>query len=125
VTERKPPNVPCGMDDMQDDCLAVGHSEIDIISGMNGETQTGANRVAWHAGMTEFGYAVKMIDDFRYEASRGVDTICCNKIENFIEISVGRISNDQLFRRDRDSPLKTMSDFIVSAPEDLRNSPRL
>jgi len=98
VIERKSSNVPCGVDNMQDDCLAAGNSEIDIISGMNGETQA---------------------------ASRGVDTICCNKIEDLIEIGVGRISDDQVFRRDRDSPLETMSDFIVSAPGDLRNSPRL
>ena len=125
MIKRKSSNVPCGVDNVQDDCLAAGNSEIDIISGMNGETQTGANRVARHAGMADFSYAVKMIDDFGHEASRGVDTICGNKIEDFIEISVGRIGDDQVFRRDRDSPLETMSDFIVSAPGDLRNSPRL
>ena len=74
--------------------------------------------------MADFGYAVKMVDDFRHETSRGIDAVGGNKIEDFIEISISRISYDQVFRRDRSSPLETMSAFIASGPDDLRYSPR-
>src|SRR5688500_12560651 len=54
----------------------------------------------------------------------GVDAIGCNKIKDLIEVSVGRIGDDQVFRRDRSFPLETMSAFIASASDDLRYSPR-
>jgi len=110
---------------VQDDCLAAGNSEIDIVPVMNGKTQTGANRVAGHTRVTDIRYAVKMINDFRHEASRGAGVVRRNKIEDFIEICVSRIGDDQVFRRDRASPLEMMSAFIAPAPGDLRNSPRL
>jgi hypothetical protein len=38
MIERKSPNVPCGMDYMEDDRLAAGDSEMDIVATVNGET---------------------------------------------------------------------------------------
>jgi hypothetical protein len=55
--------------------------------------------------MTGLGYAMKMFDDSGHETSRGVDAVGGNKIEDFIEISGSRIGYDQVFRRDRPSPL--------------------
>lgn len=46
------------------------------------------------------------------------------QVEDFVEISVGRIGDDQVFRRDRSSPLEMISPFIVSASDDFRYSPR-
>jgi hypothetical protein len=65
-----------------------------------------------------------VIDDFRHETPRGVDTVSGNKVEYFIEISVSWIGYDRVFRRNRSSPWETMSAFIDSRPGDLRNSPR-
>ena len=47
--------------------------------------------------MAGLGYAVKMVDDFGYETSRGVDAVGGNKIEDFIEISVSWIGTIRSF----------------------------
>ena len=39
--------------------------------------------------MADLGYAMKMVDDFGNEAPSSIDTIGRNKIEDFVEISVG------------------------------------
>src|SRR5258708_24715861 len=65
-----------------------------------------------------------MVDDLRHEAPCGVDAVGSNKTVDFVEISVSRIGYDQVFRRDRSSPLARMSAFIASGPGDLRYSPR-
>jgi hypothetical protein len=74
--------------------------------------------------MTGLSYAMKMVNNPGHETPRGVDAVGGNKIEDFIEISVSRIGYDQVFRRDRSSPLETMSAFIASDPDDLRYLPR-
>jgi hypothetical protein len=70
--------------------------------------------------MADLGYAMKQIHDFRDEASSSTNTINCNKIKDLVEISVSRIGYNQVFRRDRSSPLETKSAFTASAPDDLR-----
>lgn len=112
------------MDNVQDDRFGVGDPKIDIVAAVNGQAQAYANGIARHAGMAGLGDAVKMIDDFRHETPRGLDTVRRDEIVDFVEISVSQIGNDQVFRRDRASPLEMMSAFIASAPTDFRNSPR-
>jgi hypothetical protein len=70
--------------------------------------------------MADLSYTMKLIHDFRDEASSSTNTISCNKIKDLFEISVSRIGYKQVFRRDRSSPLETMSAFIASEPDDLR-----
>ena len=74
--------------------------------------------------MSGLGYPMQMVDDLGHKAPRGIDGVDGNKIEDFIEIRRGRIGYDQVFRRDRSSPLEMTSAFIASGPGDLRYSPR-
>ncbi len=76
---------------MQNDRLAVGDPKVDIIAAMDGKPQPGPYRISRHACVPGFGYAMKMVDDFRNEAPSSVDTIGRDKVKDLIEISVSRI----------------------------------
>jgi hypothetical protein len=68
--------------------------------------------------------AMKMIDDSRYKTASRIEAVGGNEVEDIVEIGVCRIGDDQDFRRDRSSPLETMSAFIASRPGAFRYSPR-
>ena len=74
--------------------------------------------------MSERSYLMKAIDDFVDEPACRIDVVLRDEIEYVVQVGIGRISDDQLFRRDRSSPRDMMSAFIVSASGDLRYSPR-
>lgn len=124
MIEGEPTDIACGMDDMQDDGLALGDTEIDVVPAMHREPQASANRIPRCARITKLRNAMKVVDDLARKTSRGFNAVVGDEIENLVEISVSRVRDNQLFRRDLASPRETMSAFMASAPGDFRNSPR-
>jgi hypothetical protein len=119
VIEGEPPDIARGMHDMQDDGLALGDTKVDVVAAVNREPQAGADRITRHARVAELGDPIKMIDDLAGKPSGGFDAVVCDEIEDFVEIGVSQVRDDQLFRRDLASPREMISAFMASALGDF------